>query len=172
MAGNATALAGGSTAEAGSNNSAGSTSGSANTVSSIAGWIKEINPLYGDPFFPQSSVNCGSCAFAVERRLSGDNTAVASLNNIGTDVGMEQATGKKCVYMSVDKIGECLRSKGAGSHLIVGINRRLPNGQPVAGHWFNAFFDGENIYTIEGQSGEILDWPHDYGHISEWCALV
>ena len=89
-----------------------------------------------------------------------------------TDEGMEQATGKKCVYMSVDKIAEHLRGMGAGSHLIVGINRRGPDGKPMTGHWFNAFYDGEKIYTIDGQSGEIMDWPHDYGHVSEWCALV
>ena len=34
------------------------------------------------------------------------------------------------------------------------------------------FFDGENFYTIDGQSGEILDWPYDYGDVTEWCALV
>lgn len=144
----------------------------ATSIGAISQWIKNINPHYGNPFFPQSSVNCGSCAFAVERRLSGDSTATATLVNIGTDAAMEQATGKKCTYMSVNQIEEHLRQKGAGSHLIVGINRRLPNGKPISGHWFNAFFDGEKIYTIEGQSGEILEWPHDYGYISEWCALI
>ncbi len=143
-----------------------------NSISDISGWIKNINPHYGNPFFPESSVNCGSCAFAVESRLNGDLTATATLINIGTDAAMEQATGKKCLYMTVDKIEEHLRGMGAGSHLIVGINRRLPNGKSIAGHWFNAFYDGEKIYTIEGQSGEILEWPHDYGYISEWCALV
>lgn len=166
-------MVGGIAAGAKSSSSVGdNTNNSINSITSISSWIKNINPHYGNPFIPQSSVNCGSCAFAVERRLCGDESAVATLNNIGTDAAMEQATGKKCVYMSVDKIEEHLRQKGAGSHLIVGINRRLPNGKPISGHWFNAFFDGERIYTIEGQAGEILEWPHDYGYISEWCALV
>ena len=104
--------------------------------------------------------------------MNGDASATASLTNIGTDAAMESATGKKCTYMSVDEISEKLKSMGAGSHLIVGINRRLPNGKPISGHWFNAFYDGEKIYTLEGQSGKILEWPHDYGHISEWCALI
>ena len=64
--------------------------------------------------------------------------------------------------------------QGHGARIIhVGINRkRTPLGKPQAGHWFNAYYDGQNIYTIDGQSGEILDWPYDYGDISEWCAMV
>lgn len=81
---------------------------------------------------------------------------------------METATGKKCVYMSVSQIADKLKSMGAGSHLIVGINRT--GGRP--GHWFNVFFDGEKIYTIDGQSGNILNFPYDYQFISEWCAMI
>lgn len=146
-------------------------SGPVNTVESIKEWITRINPHYGNPFFPDSKVNCGSCAYAVEQRLNGNTTITASLNNIGTDRGMELATGKKCVYMSVEDIENKLKSMGAGSHLIVGINR-VHNGKPISGHWFNAFYDGQEIYTIDGQSGEIYEWPHDYVYVSEWCAMV
>lgn len=166
MAGGA-AVAGMGGIAAGAKNNA-----SANTIQSIEGWITKINPHYGNPFFPQSGVNCGSCAFAVERRLNGDSSATASLSNIGTDAAMEQATGKKCTYMSVGDIEAKIKNMGAGSHLIVGINRRLPDGRPISGHWFNVFYDGQKIYTLEGQAGQILEWPHDYGYISEWCALL
>ena len=98
--------------------------------------------------------------------------AKAKLRNIGTDAAMEQATGKKCIYMQVNDIENHIKSMGAGAHLIVGINRCLPNGQRISGHWFNAVYDGSKIYTIDGQSGEVLDWPHDYGYVSEWCALI
>lgn len=140
-------------------------------------WIKDINPNYYNPFIlPRNNpyhVNCGSCAFAVETRLSGGDDLVASANNIRTDYAMEVETGKRCVYMSVADIEDHLRKMGPGSHLIVGINRGpTPNGTPQAGHWFNAFFDGENFHTIDGQSGEILDWPYDYGYVTEWCAMV
>lgn len=37
---------------------------------------------------------------------------------------------------------------------------------------FNLFYDGEHVYTIDGQSGEVLGFPYNYGYISEWCALV
>lgn len=140
-------------------------------------WIKDINPNFYDPFTLPSRnpyhVNCGSCAFAVDTRLSGGDDLVATQNNIGTDRAMEMATGKRCVYMPLESIEDHLRNQGAGSHLIVGINRGpAPNGCPQSGHWFNAFFDGVNFHTIDGQSGEILEWPYDYGDITEWCALV
>ena len=147
-----------------------------NTIDQISKWIKEINPNY-NPFLPPRihpyNRNCGSCAFAVECRLNGQVNAVATSTNIGTDVAMEDATGKKCEYMPLEDIEKKLHDLGAGSHLIVGINRHpTPFGSPQAGHWFNAFYDGNKIYTVDGQCGEILDWPYDYGDISEWCALV
>lgn len=143
-----------------------------NTIDSISSWIKDINPRFNNPFTPQARVNCGSCAFAVESRLNGDQSAVASLTNIGTDEAMEQATGRSCVYMRPGEIVSRLVQMGPGSHVIAGINRRLPNGQPIAGHWFNLFYDGEHVYTIDGQSGEVLGFPYNYGYISEWCALI
>ena len=142
-------------------------------IKSIEGWLGNINPNYtGSPFSPFSS-NCGSCAFAVESRFNGDGVAVASERNIGTDAGMEAVTGKTCQYMPVKEIEDHLIEQGPGSHLIIGINR-YPTiwGVQRAGHWFNAYYDGEKIYTIDGQNGKIYDWPHDYGSISEWCALI
>ncbi len=158
--------------------SGGISSGSSHqSVDAINGWIKDINPNYHSPFIPPGKnpyhVNCGSCAFAVESRFQGKTDAVASAQNIGTDAGMEAATGKKCVYMSVNDIEKTLVSMGPGSHLICGINRHpTPFGKPQAGHWFNAYYDGNKVYTIDGQSGQIYDWPHDYGDVSDWCALV
>ena len=160
----------------GSGSELGNQNGNGSSIDQVSSWIKDINPNY-NPFLPPSAHpynrNCGSCAFAVESRLNGNNSAVASSENIGTDPAMEAATGKTCEYMSVSDIEKKLHDMGPGSHLIVGINRhRTPFGRPQAGHWFNAFYDGNKVYTIDGQCGEIFDWPHDYGDISEWCALV
>ena len=141
------------------------------SIENVKSWLKDINPLYGDPFFPEAENNCGSCSYAVYKRLNGDNQAVASLNNIGTDAGMERALGKKCVYASPSEIESYMKSQGAGFHTVCGINRQLPDGSRISGHWFNIFYDGNQLYTIDGQSGEIYDWPHDYGYISEWCIL-
>lgn len=158
---------------AGGASNAGTISNSANgSIKEISSWISKVNPHYGNPFFPQSSVNCGSCALAVENRLSGNKGATASLTNIGTDAGMEQATGKKCTYMGLDEMTEFVKSQGSGAHFIVGINRRLPNGKSISGHWFNVYNDGGKLYTLEGQAGEIFEWPHDYGYISEWCIMI
>ena len=152
----------------------------AESIDSIQNWIADVNPNYYNSSLPNQKAyhcNCGSCAFAVEQRLSGANlTMQASSQNIPTDDLMEKATGKKCKYMSVEQIEKRLIAAGPGSHLIIGINRKpiVIGGKKInqPGHWFNAYYDGKKIYTIEGQSGNVYDWPHDYGDISEWCALV
>lgn len=84
---------------------------------------------------------------------------------------MEQATGKTCTYMDPGDIASRLIQQGPGSHCIAGINRKLPNGKRIAGHWFNVFYDGNKVYTLDGQSGKVMEFPHDYGNVSEWCAL-
>ena len=150
------------------------------SIDSVQTWIGDINPNYYNSSLPNQKAyhcNCGSCAFAVEQRLSGTNSTIqASAQNIPTDALMEKATGKKCKYMSVKQIEKILVDSGPGSHLIVGINRKpvIIAGKKInqPGHWFNAYYDGQKIYTIEGQSGKVYDWPHDYGDISEWCALI
>ena len=132
----------------------------------ISSWIKEINPKF-NPFSPYGS-NCGTCSYYVHERINGNNLGEAGPVNIApTDPKMEALTGLNCQYMSVADIESVLRSRGPGSHLIVGINREYS-----AGHWFNAYYDGERFYTIDGQSGKIMDWPHDYGNVTAWCALV
>lgn len=166
-----------SSSSAGYSSASGSSVDGVQDITEIAGWLKEINPNFHNPFLPPGKnpyhVNCGSCAFAVESRFLGRDDAVASAQNIGTDAGMESVTGKHCVYMSPTDIEQILINMGQGSHLICGINRHpTPFGRPQAGHWFNAYYDGNKVYTIDGQSGKVYDWPHDYGNVSEWCALV
>lgn len=121
-------LIGFGSSSAASGGSRGISSGSIHqSVDAINGWIKDINPNYHSPFIPPGKnpyhVNCGFCAFAVESRFQGKTDAVASAQNIRMDAGMEAATGKKFVYMSVNDIEKMLVSMGPGSHLICGINR-------------------------------------------------
>ena len=149
------------------------------SISSVSQWIKEINPNYYNTDIPnqrQYQVNCGSCALAVYNRLNGfDRDACAGNVNIPTDAEMERATGKTCRYMSVDEITRKLKEAGPGSNFIAGINRKpIQIGNkiiPQSGHWFNVYYDGKQIYTVEGQTGNVYSWPHDYGNISEWCIL-
>ncbi len=143
---------------------------SVQTVASIQSWIKEINPKYDKFSFRKKAyrTNCGSCSLAVFKRINGlDPKATASHVNIPTDAEMEQATGKTCRYMSVDEIGKRVMAMGAGTCVVAGINRNH-----YAGHWFNVYYDGNRLYTIDGQSGNVYDWPHDYGDVRDWCVLL
>ena len=37
----------------------------------------------------------------------------------------------------------------------MGVDRA--NGE--AGHWFNAYYDGNKVYALDAQTGQILGWP-------------
>lgn len=134
----------------------------------VSDWINDINLNY-DPFDWQSpySNNCGSCAFAVEQRLDGNTDISATSENIGTIEEMNKITGMEQVAMSPDEIKDYLVSQGPGSHGIVGIDR-----VSGPGHWFNAYYDGEKVVAIDGQTGEINDWPPDYGDVTNWDISV
>jgi hypothetical protein len=133
-------------------------------VENIQEWLSDINPNY-DPFDYTSPYdnNCGSCAFAVEQRLDGDTELVASAEDIGTPAEMNEMTGMEQTPMSPGEIQDYLISQGAGSHGIVGIDRA-----EGPGHWFNAYYDGEKVVAIDGQTGETQDWPPDYGDVTNW----
>ena len=131
-------------------------------------WLGDINPNY-DPWDMNSpyNVNCGSCAFAVSQRLDGDTEIIATATNIGTTSEMNEITGMEQMTMSPDGIQEYLISLGPGSHGIVGIDR-----SEGPGHWFNAYYDGERVVAIDGQTGEVNDWPPDYGDVINWDISV
>lgn len=139
-----------------------STSGSTQSINSISNWLPEINPNFnGDPFSPFSS-NCGSCALAVFRRMSGDLSATATIRTLSIQE-MNSSTGRTQIAMTPSQISEYLITQGTGSFGVVGVDRS--NGP---GHWFNAYYDGQNVYAIDGQTGEIQNWPPDYGNIVYW----
>jgi len=127
-------------------------------------WLGEVNPNF-DPYDWESPYNnnCGSCALVVEQRLDGDADSVATANNIGTIQEMNAITGMEQVAMSPEQIKDYLMAQGPGSHGIVGIDRA-----EGPGHWFNAYYDGEKVVAIDGQSGEIRGWPPDYGDVVRW----
>lgn len=137
------------------------------TLGAIAGWLGEINPGYtGEPFDPRSS-NCGMCAAAVFARLQGINpSCVAGTSTLSVEQ-MEAFTGRPQTSMTPAEMRELLIAAGPGSHAVIGIDRTFG-----AGHWFNAYYDGERVVAIDGQSGKILDWPPEYGSpsnpVSNW----
>lgn len=133
-------------------------------MSDIKSWISSINP---NPHHdPRRNVNCGKCAAAVYERLNGNDGAVAGLGTYSISE-MNSITGRNQTSMSPSEIAHYLRTQGAGAHAVVGVDRSTG-----AGHWFNAFFDGHQVYTIEGQSGEINGWPPDYGDVVYWDVSV
>lgn len=134
------------------------------SIESVKGWVGSINPNPGND--PRRNVNCGQCAAAVFKRLNGDNSAVAGLGTYSISE-MNQLTGKTQTSMSPDQIRNYLISQGPGAHAVVGVDRASG-----AGHWFNAYYDGHQIYTIEGQGGEIRGWPPDYGNIVHWDVSI
>ena len=134
----------------------------------VSGWVKDINPNF-DPYDWDSPYcnNCGSCAFAVEQRFEGNTDIVATSHNIGTIEEMNALTGMEQVAMTPDEIHEYLVSQGPGAHGIVGIDR-----VSGPGHWFNAYYDGQKVVAIDGQTGEVSDWPPDYGDVTNWDISV
>lgn len=130
----------------------------------IDGWLKEINPNF-DPFDIESPYcnNCGSCAYAVYQRLE-KNTEICALDeNIPFNKDMEALTGMEQVSMRPEEIEERLLEQGNGAHAIIGIDR-----EKGPGHWFNAACIDGKVVAIDGQTGEIKDWPPDYGNVINW----
>lgn len=134
------------------------------TVDDVSGWLSDINPNY-DAFDPESPYcnNCGSCAYAVHQRLEGNPDICATENNIGYNSEMEALTGMEQVSMSPYEIEQRLLAEGDGAHAIIGIDRAQG-----AGHWFNAACLNGKVVAIDGQSGEVMDWPPDYGDVVNW----
>ena len=65
--------------------------------------------------------------------------------------------------MSPDEIRDRLLAEGDGAHAIIGIDRA-----EGPGHWFNAACMDGKVVAIDGQTGEITDWPPDYGDVVNW----
>lgn len=148
------------------------------TIDIVKNWVRSINPNFENISLPYDqrklySSNCGSCAYALEQHFNGsDPEMTATAKNIDSDEEMERITGLTCKYMDPEDIESILIKRGPGSHLIAGINRYPIGGKPLFGHWFNAYYDGKKVYCLDGQSGDVFDWPHDFINVSEWCALV
>jgi len=133
-------------------------------ASDISTWLGDINPNF-DEFDINSPYcnNCGSCAYSVYQRLEGNNDACASAENIGYNHEMTALTGMEQVSMSPDEIEARLLQEGEGAHAIIGIDRA-----EGAGHWFNAACIDGKVVAIDGQNGQIVDWPPDYGNVVNW----
>lgn len=134
------------------------------SIEGVQEWIGKINPNpYRDP---RRTVNCGKCAAAVYQRLNGDSSAVAGLGTYSIEE-MNALTGRTQMSMTPGEIERYLIGQGPGAHVVVGVDRASG-----AGHWFNAYYDGHRVYTIEGQGGTVGGWPPDYGNVVHWDVSV
>lgn len=149
----------------GAGNSNGLNEHGVQSIESIKSWIGSINPNPNNDF--RREINCGKCAAAVEKRFNGDNTASAGFGTYSIDE-MNSITGKTQTRMTPEKIKDYIISQGPGSHAVVGVDRG--NNQP--GHWFNIYYDGNKVYTIDGQVGTISDWPPNYGNVTVWDVSI
>ncbi|MBQ6908074.1 MAG: hypothetical protein IJQ28_06825, partial [Clostridia bacterium] len=133
-------------------------------ISDIEKWIGDINPNF-DEFDPESpySNNCGSCAWSVYNRLNGNTDMCATADNIGYNNEMNALTGMEQTPMNPSEIEQRLLSEGNGSHAIIGVDRAMG-----PGHWFNAVCVNNKVYALDGQTGQINDWPPNYGNVVNW----
>ncbi len=76
---------------------------------------------------------------------------------------MNALTGMEQVTMTPEEIQQTLLDQGNGAHAIIGIDRA-----DGPGHWFNAANIDGKVVAIDGQTGEISDWPPDYGDVTNW----
>ncbi len=112
------------------------------------------------------SSNCGSCSVSVHDGLEGNPVTPAGPSTLDIP-GMEAAIGRPQVTMQPDEIADELIAGGPGSHGVVGIDRAHG-----PGHWFNAYYDGTRVHAVDGQTGQIIDWPPSYGAVNWDVAIV
>ena len=138
------------------------------TMDEIRNGMSRINPgfdpdLPGNPF----NANCGSTASSLNDMLNGRPIREAGQNTLDIPE-MEAATGLPQTRMTTSEMIDALRRLGPGSHAVVGVDR-LP-GMP--GHWFNVYFDGDRVWTLDAQSNEIGGFPPDEPDATSWDVSI
>jgi Papain fold toxin 1, glutamine deamidase len=126
-----------------------------------------VNPNFGkDPAF---GINCQSCVTATDRSLAGDASSAVprrlTTDSAGNPVsdprfnwpdGVNRALGGNNPLRSAsgyDDIATELENAGDGARGIVHGMRTDANGNPVAGHVFNAVNRGGRVHFVDGQTG-------------------
>ncbi|WP_167051953.1 toxin glutamine deamidase domain-containing protein [Salinibacterium sp. ZJ77] len=127
--------------------------------------LSQINPRF-DPDDPASdySNNCGNTSSNLYDFLTGSPAKEAPTGTLSI-AEMEARTGLPQTPMTPNDIEATLRAMGPGSHCVVGVDRAIGDG-----HWFNAFFDGDRVWAIDGQSGQRSGWPPHEPAATNWDA--
>lgn len=137
------------------------------TTADIDTALAEINPNF-DPLDPSNgyATNCGNTSAILNDFLNGNPTSEAPTGTLGI-AEMEARTGNPQTPMTPDQIADSLREMGAGSHCVVGIDRGSDEG-----HWFNAYFDGDTVWSIDAQNGTRSAWPPNEPDATNWDASI
>lgn len=136
------------------------TVGDVQTTQDVSEWVGDVNPLstFG------VAENCGSCALAVDSRIDGSSPNAEAGDSTFSVAEMEAATGRPQTAATPEEIEAGLKAAGPGSKSVIGIDR-----VDGPGHWFNAYYDGSRVVYIDGQTGDIGDWPPtNLGNVSAW----
>ncbi|WP_197376631.1 WXG100-like domain-containing protein [Mycolicibacterium baixiangningiae] len=137
----------------------------------VESWIGDVNND-GDPSVAPVGdrlTNCGPTTWAVFDRLSGIPSfgRAHPMQLRAQDVG--DATGLPLRDSDPEGIAAQLRETGKGAHTVVVV--RFGNG---VAHSFNALFDGDEVWAIDGQHGTVTAWPPELGHsdnpVTSWFA--
>ena len=98
--------------------------------------------------------------------FNGSPTAQAPTGTLDI-ADMEARTGNPQTPMTPAQIEASLRALGPGSHCVVGIDRSHGDG-----HWFNAYFDGTNVWVVDAQPGTMSPWPPNEPNATTWDASI
>jgi len=137
------------------------------TLDEIKAALDEINPNY-DPSDPANgyATNCGNTSSIMNDFFNGSPTTESPTGTLDTPQ-MEARTGNPQTPMTPEQIEASLRALGPGSHCVVGIDRSTGDG-----HWFNAYFDGTNVWVVDAQPGTMSPWPPNEPNATNWDASV
>lgn len=151
-------------------------------------WIKDVNPLrevYLDENLA-SRYNWGSCAVKVEENLlltetnahalaelpySGTMPVIESAERVRTlnsVEGLEAALGREARLIPKDEILSKMQELGPGSHVVAGVTR----GSLFPDYWFNLYYDGEKIYTLDGHLNRIDEGLLQYRNEKQWIIFL
>ncbi len=135
-------------------------------------WMRAVNPDFeGYVDFRGKmphNINCGLSAQAVALALDG-RPRIAE----GSERGMTPTQMREWSQVEQTRFGvrvydieARLRTMAPGAHAIVGLDYR--NG---GGHWFNAYWDGQRVWALDGQDGTCKEWPPDYFNVASYDAI-
>ncbi|MDV3128455.1 hypothetical protein M1247_26340 [Mycobacterium sp. 21AC1] len=137
----------------------------------VAEWVGDVNNDGDRAVVPagQRMANCGPTTWVVFDRLAGTPSfgRAHPVQLRAEDVG--DVTGLPLQRSDPDAIADQLRDAGVGAHTVVAV--RFGNG---VAHSFNALFDGDGVWAIDGQHGTITAWPPSPGRegnpVTDWFA--